>query len=229
MRPAMEGRERVGRCWCSVGPRSCLGPVFWTGLVDSHRAGRAGGAVAAADHAADAKAKHARRPLGAGAGGRGRGGVWPGRVEAGGAGTALAGGSAADSRAGGQAASQAHRPAAEHSTKRPRPCTTSLAPTPKTQPVQVEVQSADVAQGLLGVSGQIVGSAIIVFVLGYFILAFSDCLLRQALSGVSSFKQKRGGLVEIVLGVESGVSRYLLTITVINTGLGSPRPWSCGA
>ena len=87
------------------------------------------------------------------------------------------------------------------------------------QPVQVEVQSADVAQGLLGVSGQIVGSAIIVFVLGYFILAFSDCLLRQALSGVSSFKQKRG-LVEIVLGVESGVSRYLLTITVINTGLG---------
>lgn len=86
-------------------------------------------------------------------------------------------------------------------------------------PVQVEVQSSDMTYGLLGVSGHAVGTAVIVFVLGYFLLAFSETLLRQALTLRSSFAQKRG-IVEMLLEVESGISRYLLTITVINIGLG---------
>ncbi len=86
-------------------------------------------------------------------------------------------------------------------------------------PVQVEVQSSDLAYGILGVSGHIVGSAVIVFVLAYFLLAFSENLLRQALALRPSFSQKRG-MVEMLLEVESGISRYLLTITVINIGLG---------
>ena len=87
------------------------------------------------------------------------------------------------------------------------------------KPVQVEVQSSDLAYGILGVSGHVVASAIIVFVVGFFVLLFSENLLRQALALRPSFSQKRG-MVEMLLEVESGISRYLLTITAINIGLG---------
>ena len=87
------------------------------------------------------------------------------------------------------------------------------------QPVQVEVQSSDLAYGLLGVSGHVTGTAVIVFVLGFFLLAFSEDLLRQTLASRPSFAQKRG-VVQMLLEVESGISRYLLTITAINIGLG---------
>jgi predicted PurR-regulated permease PerM len=51
------------------------------------------------------------------------------------------------------------------------------------------------------------------------VLLFSENLLRQALALRPSFSQKRG-MVEMLLEVESGISRYLLTITAINIGLG---------
>jgi predicted PurR-regulated permease PerM len=92
-------------------------------------------------------------------------------------------------------------------------------------PVQVEVQSSDVAYALLGVSGHIVGTAIIVFVLGFFLLLFSESLLRQALALRPSFAQKRG-MVETLIDVERGVSRYLLTITMINICLGVATAFS---
>jgi predicted PurR-regulated permease PerM len=87
------------------------------------------------------------------------------------------------------------------------------------KPLQVEVQSQDAALAVLGVSSQFVGSAVIVFVLAYFILAFSDTLLRQATSSRTSFNEKRN-VVELIHHVESGISRYLATITLINIGLG---------
>jgi predicted PurR-regulated permease PerM len=93
-------------------------------------------------------------------------------------------------------------------------------PEQESQPVQVEVQSQDVAMTLLGVSSHFVAAATIVFVLGYFLLAFSDTLLLQAVSAQSSFGGKRN-VVAVVQNVEQGISRYLLTITVINIGLGA--------
>jgi predicted PurR-regulated permease PerM len=87
------------------------------------------------------------------------------------------------------------------------------------KPLAVRVQSQDVALAIVGVSSQFVGSAVIVFVLAYFLLAFSDTLLRQATSSRSSFNQKRD-VVELIRSVESGISRYLATITLINVGLG---------
>jgi predicted PurR-regulated permease PerM len=92
-------------------------------------------------------------------------------------------------------------------------------PTTGTAPVQVEVQSPDLVYQLLGVSSQVVGSAVVVFVVAFFLLASSEALLRQALALKSSFAQKRI-VVQLLLGVEGGISRYLLTITVINIGLG---------
>ena len=92
-------------------------------------------------------------------------------------------------------------------------------PSQPSNPVPVEVQSSDMAYSVLGVSGQVVGSAVIVFVLGFFLLAMSDALLRQALALKSSFAQKRS-IVTLLSEVEAGISRYLMTITMINIGLG---------
>src|SRR5262245_7770524 len=86
-------------------------------------------------------------------------------------------------------------------------------------PVQVEVQSSDLAYTLLGVSGQVTATAVIVFVLGFFLLAFSESLLRHAVTLCTSFAQKRT-VVQAVLDVENGISRYLLTISTINACLG---------
>ncbi|HZN36710.1 MAG TPA: AI-2E family transporter [Pirellulaceae bacterium] len=86
-------------------------------------------------------------------------------------------------------------------------------------PVQVEVQSSDLAYALLGVSGKVTAMAVIVFVLGFFLLAFSESLLRHAVTLCTSFAQKRT-VVQAVLDVENGISRYLLTISTINAGLG---------
>jgi predicted PurR-regulated permease PerM len=55
--------------------------------------------------------------------------------------------------------------------------------------------------------------------LSFFLLSFSDTLLKQAVESRSSFGEKRS-VVSLLHKVENGVSRYLATITIINTGLG---------
>lgn len=87
------------------------------------------------------------------------------------------------------------------------------------QPVVVVVQSSDIVHTLLGVSGHVVGAAVIVFVVAYFLLAFSGTLLRQAIGARPKFIDKRN-IIELVQNIENGISRYLLTITTINIGLG---------
>jgi predicted PurR-regulated permease PerM len=87
------------------------------------------------------------------------------------------------------------------------------------KPVPVKVHSDDAAYAILGVSGHFLGSAVIVFVLAFFLLGFSDTLLRQAIGSRSKFNEKRN-IVELVPNIENGISRYLLTITAINIGLG---------
>jgi predicted PurR-regulated permease PerM len=87
-------------------------------------------------------------------------------------------------------------------------------------PLEVEVKSQDVAYTILGVSGHITGAAVIVIVLGFFLLAFSDGLLRQAVAMQDSFGSRRN-IVTLIHEVESGISRYLGTITLINIGLGA--------
>jgi predicted PurR-regulated permease PerM len=93
------------------------------------------------------------------------------------------------------------------------------APGTAVKPLEVEVQSPDVALAVLGVSSQFVGSAVIAFVVAFFLLGFSDTLKRQATSSRSSFNERRN-VVELLLNVERGISRYLATITLINIGLG---------
>jgi predicted PurR-regulated permease PerM len=87
------------------------------------------------------------------------------------------------------------------------------------KPLPVKLETQDVALAILGVSSQFIGSAVIVFVVAFFLLAFNDTLLRQATSSRNSFSEKRN-VVAVIQNVESGMSRYLATITVINIGLG---------
>jgi predicted PurR-regulated permease PerM len=87
------------------------------------------------------------------------------------------------------------------------------------KPLPVTVQSSETATTILGVSGHFLGASVIVFVVGYFLLAFSDTLLKQTIGLRSRFDEKRN-IVELLRNVEGGISRYLLTITAINVGLG---------
>jgi len=87
------------------------------------------------------------------------------------------------------------------------------------QPQEVEVQSQDWVYAALGVSSHFVGASVIVFVLCYFLLALSDQLMKKAVEAMPSFCEKRN-VVQLVQNVESGISRYLATITAINIALG---------
>jgi predicted PurR-regulated permease PerM len=71
----------------------------------------------------------------------------------------------------------------------------------------------------LGASGHLLGALVIVFVLAFFTLAFSDDLLMQAVESQPSMTEKRK-VVQLVQSIENGVSRYLATITIINLGMG---------
>lgn len=55
--------------------------------------------------------------------------------------------------------------------------------------------------------------------LSYFLLAFSDTLLKQAVESRDHFREKRN-IVQLVQNAEGGLSKYLGTITAINIGLG---------
>jgi predicted PurR-regulated permease PerM len=98
------------------------------------------------------------------------------------------------------------------------------------KPVEVEVKSSESTTTLLGVSTHFIAAATITFVLGYFLLAFSDTLVAQAVAAQPSFATKRN-IVETVQNVEEGISRYLATISVINVCLGIATAavmWMCG-
>lgn len=86
-------------------------------------------------------------------------------------------------------------------------------------PLPVEVQSNEFNYTMLGASGHFLAGAVIVFVLCFFLLGLSDSLLKQAVESRMRFGEKRN-IVQLVQNLEQGVSRYLLTISVINIGLG---------
>jgi predicted PurR-regulated permease PerM len=85
--------------------------------------------------------------------------------------------------------------------------------------IPVEISSPDLAITVLGTSGHVMASAIIVLVVAFFLLALSDVLLKQAVESRPLFFEKKN-IVQLVQNVEQGISRYLLTVTLINIGLG---------
>ncbi len=91
----------------------------------------------------------------------------------------------------------------------------------ESQPVPVTIQPSQLATSvsLASSTGSLVGSAVIVLVLAYYLLVSGDHMLNQLLGLMPTWTEKRR-TVELVNDVQGGVTTYLLTITGINVALG---------
>jgi predicted PurR-regulated permease PerM len=95
-------------------------------------------------------------------------------------------------------------------------------PPPGTRPVQtVEVQQprADFTSALYTRTPEFLASAVLLFILLYFLLAYDEVFLGKLLKLMPKLQDKKRA-VAIAHDIESHVSRYLLTITLINICLG---------
>lgn len=93
----------------------------------------------------------------------------------------------------------------------------ALGPADATREVTVRPQS--LAQTLVTEATYAMSSAAAMLVLLYFLLAGSDAFLRKVVELLPTFSDKKRA-VQIVRQTEGDISRYLLTITLINTLLG---------
>ena len=87
------------------------------------------------------------------------------------------------------------------------------------EPVEVVVQGPSLTEWLLGGAAAIVAGLVIMVALLFFLLASGDTLLRQAVTLMPRLRDKKR-MVEMVREMEDDVSFYLLTISLINAGLG---------
>ena len=96
-----------------------------------------------------------------------------------------------------------------------------LIATQAEQPIAVEVRQPRLIAGLsvLTSTGSVAAEILLAIVLAYFLLASGDMLINNVLHILPSMREKRNA-VELVHNVERGISSYLLTVTLINIGLG---------
>jgi predicted PurR-regulated permease PerM len=87
------------------------------------------------------------------------------------------------------------------------------------RPVQVAVQGPGLTQIFLGGAVNFVTASVVMVALLFFLLASGDTLLRQAVSIAPRLSDKRR-VVEIARDTEDDISYYLLTVSLINCGLG---------
>jgi len=93
---------------------------------------------------------------------------------------------------------------------------TSTEP-PQAQPVVVK-RSA-LAEAFFTQTPEFVASAVVMLILLYFLLAYDGVFLTKLIKVTPRLGDKKRS-VSIVRGIEAQISRYLLTITAINIGLG---------
>jgi predicted PurR-regulated permease PerM len=89
------------------------------------------------------------------------------------------------------------------------------------EPIPVEVQSSPLLANLDALSsvGGAIGTLSITLVLGLFLLWDGDTLVNNLLATMPRWRDKKS-TVRLLQNVERGISRYLLTVTIINFGLG---------
>ncbi|WP_096787727.1 AI-2E family transporter [Rhodobacter sp. CZR27] len=106
---------------------------------------------------------------------------------------------------------------------------------------RVAVESPGILSTAVGSVAQVVTTTIVTLVLGLFLLASGDLFYIKLIEAFPRFGDKKKAL-RIVYGIERRVSRYLLSVTLINLGLGvviglamwgagmpSPVLWAVGA
>ena len=86
-------------------------------------------------------------------------------------------------------------------------------------PQQVVVQQPGILSQVAGSALSIVTTTVIVIILTLFLLASGDHFSEQIVKSFGTLTDKKRAL-RTVRDIEGEISRYLLTITVINTGLG---------
>jgi predicted PurR-regulated permease PerM len=104
----------------------------------------------------------------------------------------------------------------------------SLAP--DSHPLTVSVQSAPLAQRILENVRFIGGGAFTTLVLLFFVLIAGEQFLRRLVEILPDFKRKRQ-VVMIASDIESDISVYLATITIMNVAVGvatGVMAWLCG-
>jgi predicted PurR-regulated permease PerM len=87
------------------------------------------------------------------------------------------------------------------------------------EPSSVTLEGPDLTQLFWGGTLSVGAGLVIATALLFFLLASNDDMLRQGVAVIPQLREKKQ-LVEIVREVERDVSFYLLTITLINIGLG---------
>jgi predicted PurR-regulated permease PerM len=83
----------------------------------------------------------------------------------------------------------------------------------------VEVKPVSLGQRLFSQATELVAGGLVMFILLYFLLASGDLFLRKLIRVLPSLDDKKRA-VEIARQMESDVSAYLSTITLINLGVG---------
>jgi predicted PurR-regulated permease PerM len=95
----------------------------------------------------------------------------------------------------------------------------TIAGDSSTAPASAVKSPAWITQALFGGTTEFLSEAIVVIVLLYFLLASGDLFLRKLIKVLPTFKDKKRA-VEIAREVESNISTYLFTATLINMGVG---------
>jgi len=94
----------------------------------------------------------------------------------------------------------------------------------------VMVDGTGVPQQLLGFVGSFFGELLETVVVLFFLLLSGDTFLRRLVEVLPNFKNKRQA-VEISQQIESDISVYLMTVTLMNAGVGvlsGLAAWLCG-
>ncbi|MFN2509367.1 MAG: AI-2E family transporter [Chthoniobacterales bacterium] len=93
------------------------------------------------------------------------------------------------------------------------------APGDPQAPAAVTVKPSPISDSLFGRTPEFAISTVLLLILLYFLLAYDEVFLGKLIKMMPRLKDKKRA-VSIAHDIESHVSRYLLTITLINAGLG---------
>lgn len=88
-----------------------------------------------------------------------------------------------------------------------------------TSPRKVEVQQETLGEKMFSQATALIAGGVVMFILLFFMLASGDLFLRKLIKVMPSLGDKKRA-VEIARQIETDISAYLSTITLINIGLG---------
>lgn len=87
------------------------------------------------------------------------------------------------------------------------------------EPLEVTIQQPKISNTILNTSGSFLVSSLVMLVTLYFLLASGDRFLEKAVGAMPSLEEKRR-VVQMARSIQKTISTYLLTVTLINIGLG---------